>query len=141
MAYEKQNWECGQVITADKLNHMEDGIENAGGECGGKIFQIVGQGTCDGISYYEFDFTYQDVLEAVADGIPCWSHLINGGYALIIYSNPHMVNGVYAADVIFIDPNSVGSNTPRLNSMTVYSDTEDGNLRTYNCWADPIITQ
>ena len=33
MAYEKQNWECGQVITADKLNHMEDGIANAGGDC------------------------------------------------------------------------------------------------------------
>ena len=32
MAYEKQNWECGQVITADKLNHMEDGIA-AGGDC------------------------------------------------------------------------------------------------------------
>lgn len=33
MAYEKQTWECGQVITADKLNHMEDGIANAGGDC------------------------------------------------------------------------------------------------------------
>lgn len=26
MGYEKQTWETGQVITADKLNHMEDGI-------------------------------------------------------------------------------------------------------------------
>lgn len=33
MAYVKQNWECGEMITADKLNHMEDGIENAGGDC------------------------------------------------------------------------------------------------------------
>lgn len=32
MAYEKQNWECGEMITADKLNHMEDGIA-AGGDC------------------------------------------------------------------------------------------------------------
>ena len=32
MAYEKQTWACGEVITADKLNHMEDGIANAGGE-------------------------------------------------------------------------------------------------------------
>lgn len=31
MSYEKQTWETGEVITADKLNHMEDGIENAGG--------------------------------------------------------------------------------------------------------------
>lgn len=35
MAYEKQNWDCGEVITADKLNHIEDGIANAseGGSC------------------------------------------------------------------------------------------------------------
>lgn len=30
MAYTKQNWECGDLITADKMNHIEDGIENAG---------------------------------------------------------------------------------------------------------------
>ena len=29
MAYEKQTWACGEVVTADKLNHMEDGIANA----------------------------------------------------------------------------------------------------------------
>lgn len=26
MAYEKHEWQTGEVITADKLNHMEDGI-------------------------------------------------------------------------------------------------------------------
>ena len=31
MSYEKQTWANGDVITAEKLNHMEDGIENAGG--------------------------------------------------------------------------------------------------------------
>ena len=29
--YEKQTWSTGDVITAEKLNHMEDGIGNAGG--------------------------------------------------------------------------------------------------------------
>lgn len=29
MAYEKQTWECGETITAEKLNHIEDGIESA----------------------------------------------------------------------------------------------------------------
>ena len=29
MAYEKQTWEDGNIITAEKLNHMEDGIENS----------------------------------------------------------------------------------------------------------------
>ena len=31
MAYEKQTWQCGDTITADKLNHMESGIEGAYG--------------------------------------------------------------------------------------------------------------
>jgi len=55
MGYEKQTWANGDVITADKLNHMEDGI--AGGELevikigtwnggGGQIVQFYGfQGT------------------------------------------------------------------------------------------------
>lgn len=34
MAYEKQTWECGETISADKLNHMEDGIANSGGDAG-----------------------------------------------------------------------------------------------------------
>lgn len=29
MAYEKQEWKCGDTVTADKLNHMENGIESA----------------------------------------------------------------------------------------------------------------
>lgn len=30
MSYEKQTWNCGDVVTADKLNHMEDGIASGG---------------------------------------------------------------------------------------------------------------
>ena len=29
MAYEKNNWQSGDVVTSDKLNHMEDGIESS----------------------------------------------------------------------------------------------------------------
>lgn len=31
MSYEKQTWSNGDIITADKLNHMEDGIGGGGG--------------------------------------------------------------------------------------------------------------
>lgn len=38
MAYEKHTWECGEKITADKMNNLENGIEEAlqggGGGCG-----------------------------------------------------------------------------------------------------------
>ena len=30
MAYEKQTWQCGDTISAEKLNHMEDGIAEGG---------------------------------------------------------------------------------------------------------------
>lgn len=34
MAYEKQTWECGDDISAERLNHMEEGIAEASGyEC------------------------------------------------------------------------------------------------------------
>lgn len=36
MAYEPKNWECGDVVTADALNHIEQGIaESGGGYCRG----------------------------------------------------------------------------------------------------------
>lgn len=30
MSYEKQTWVTGETITAEKLNHMEDGIAGSG---------------------------------------------------------------------------------------------------------------
>ena len=30
MEYEKQQWQIGDTVTAEKLNHMEDGIANVG---------------------------------------------------------------------------------------------------------------
>ena len=30
MSYEKQTWVTGEIVTADKLNHMEDGIASGG---------------------------------------------------------------------------------------------------------------
>ena len=31
MSYTKQTWQNGDIITAEKLNHMEDGISEGGG--------------------------------------------------------------------------------------------------------------
>ena len=31
MAYTPKTWECGDTITADDLNHIEQGVANAGG--------------------------------------------------------------------------------------------------------------
>lgn len=41
MSYEKQTWATGEVITADKLNHMEDGISQSGGGGGEYDYKVV----------------------------------------------------------------------------------------------------
>lgn len=53
MAYNKTTWANGDVITAEKLNKMEDGIANAGGGSG---LTYVGQ--------YEFYDNTNDIIEA-----------------------------------------------------------------------------
>lgn len=57
MAYEKQTWQSGDIITAEKLNHMEDGIDGAGfNESNLPIAESLGSGdklrivTSDGAS-------------------------------------------------------------------------------------------
>ena len=41
MSYEKQIWNSGDIITADKLNHMEDGISTAGSDSGRALFEYI----------------------------------------------------------------------------------------------------
>lgn len=50
MSYSKQTWQTGDVVTSAKLNHMEDGIEAAGGGAlvvGIYRSQDTGYMTCD----------------------------------------------------------------------------------------------
>ena len=37
MSYTKQTWETGDTITAEKLNHIEDGIDDASRQLSDKI--------------------------------------------------------------------------------------------------------
>lgn len=41
MSYVKNEWGTGDVITAEKLNHIEDGVANAGGGGGGSSALIL----------------------------------------------------------------------------------------------------
>lgn len=71
MAYVKQNWECGEMITADKLNHMEDGIA-AGGESAEPLFlevvttRAATQSECGtlGGTVQVMNHTWQEVYDA-----------------------------------------------------------------------------
>ena len=79
MSYEKQTWANGDVITAEKLNHIEDGV-------GGDTFYVkfksdMGQQTCDK--------TYEQILAAYNAGkkILCFDG--NNSCPVEIYYNSH----------------------------------------------------
>lgn len=50
MAYEKQTWADGDIITAEKLNHIENGIENSSVA----VYTYHGDGIDDVDTLYDF---------------------------------------------------------------------------------------
>ena len=57
MSYTKQTWSTGDTVTAAKLNHMEDGIAEAGGGSSGGGVLVVHD--VDGT----LDKTYSEILQ------------------------------------------------------------------------------
>ena len=60
MAYTKNTWETGDIVSSQKLNHMEDGI------AGAYEVMVINEST-DGI----FDKTWQEIYDAMAQGKMC----------------------------------------------------------------------
>lgn len=59
MAYTKQTWNNGDIITADKLNHMEDGIAS-----GGTLIVHITYGSESSTDAQVMDKTVQEILDA-----------------------------------------------------------------------------
>lgn len=66
MTYVKQTWTTGDVITAEKLNNIEDGIESAD-EGISPYFKIIGTPNEDGTAI-TLDKTYAEIAQALANG-------------------------------------------------------------------------
>lgn len=64
MAYVKQTWETGQTITADKLNHIEDGVANSGG------FLITANYDAD-LNKTILDKTWKEIKDMMGAGVAC----------------------------------------------------------------------
>lgn len=62
MAYTPTEWQTGDIVTAEKLNKMEGGIENAGG--GGNLVATVTFNESE--NYFTLDKSWQDI-KAVFD--------------------------------------------------------------------------
>ncbi len=61
--YEKQTWNTGDVITEEKLNHMEDGIASCGG------MMAVNSNHDSGTNTYTLDKTWKEIYDAYMSGI------------------------------------------------------------------------
>ena len=69
MSYEKQTWQTGDVITATKLNHMEDGIADGGG------IMLVETTFDSSNERYTSDVLYSDVVTAYESGTHVVVHI------------------------------------------------------------------
>lgn len=63
MAYEPKTWVCGETITADALNHLEQGVANAGGG----TEPLIGTLSVDGNDFVA-DVTYRQASVALNEG-------------------------------------------------------------------------
>ena len=67
MSYVEQTWSQGDVITAEKLNHMESGIaESGGGSSSGGIYITTSYGAYNA---RRIDKTYGEIKEIFESGI------------------------------------------------------------------------
>lgn len=85
MAYVKQTWSCGDDISADKLNHMEQGIEDASQSGGGTSeplivsFDHMEQAHQSTTLFY--DKTWQEIVDALTANRPVYAKygILDGG--------------------------------------------------------------
>lgn len=70
MAYTKKTWECGETITADALNHIEDGIEEASqGGAEPLVLHVIS----DDLNEMEYlDKTFGEIRRAFESGKPIY---------------------------------------------------------------------
>ena len=91
MSYTRHNWACGEVVTNELLNNIEDGVEEALDCCGGggtERFLIkcnIGAGT--------MDRTSAEIQQAYADGkelifVPLYNDVPINFYPLVYASTP-----------------------------------------------------
>lgn len=123
--YEPHNWQCGDEITTTRLNNIEAGLEISQPW----YFGRQGTGTCDGNSYTEYDITYNDISVYCSHGAPIVYFDSSTGITSTILCATTRVRSdhVYEATLGYLS----GS---QIETMTLYCDTIDGNMRDYNCW-------
>ena len=97
MAYEPKTWECGETITADDLNRIEEGVADAN-DSENSNFYIVAFSDASDPTIITSDKTVEEILSAMNDGkIPIGKQsVVLGGSPLIhSYSLINYATGQY----------------------------------------------
>lgn len=73
MSYEPKTWECGETITADALNHIEQGIADSGGGTTLIVEEVssrdaTAEECVNGGVVATFNHTWQEVKDAYDQG-------------------------------------------------------------------------
>lgn len=86
MAYTPKTWQCGELIMADDLNHMEQGIAQGGG---GSLIVTSTTRTATaeecpiGGTVKEYSHSWQEIYDALASGTPCYYGYASEGIAML----------------------------------------------------------
>ena len=67
MSYQPTNWSCGDVVTAEALNKIEQGIANGGGGAVEPLFVEYDHVSGSNVVYNR---TWQECVDALLDGRP-----------------------------------------------------------------------
>lgn len=85
MEYTPKTWECGEIITAEDLNHIEQGLANAGGVSAPLLVNIAVQGTEED-PVLVMDKTFQEIADAFPNVYCVASEQVEGGQSIATLS-------------------------------------------------------
>lgn len=96
MSYTPTVWQTGDIVTAEKLNHAENGIANAGSAL---IATVSPLGDTSSVIEYQsaLDKTFTEIYTALSNGIPVYVKAVISSSGLSDYSTVAMLGQVVSA--------------------------------------------
>lgn len=122
MAYEPKTWECGETITADALNHLEQGVANASEGGDTAVYELTRDTTT---GCYTLGASYNDLV-ASGGGVAHLSMGSMGDAYLNIAAYSHTGNTYMA---IVVSP--VGYEDEPIAQLVLSASSADANFT--NC--------
>ena len=99
MSYDKNTWQTGDVVTSEKLNHMEQGIESASG---GGVF-VVSASLDSEVGGYILSETWQTIYNAMDSGQVVFIKMDAAAHSGTNICTYEMVSNAVFADKYYLD--------------------------------------